>query len=1205
MKKLFSKKSLIFILITTLLLASLIITYSIGNIGIVKTLYTAEQAVGDEYEYGYTGEAQEFVTPYTGVYKLEVFGAAGGDQVSNGYYGKDALGGRGGYSVGYLNLTKDQVLYVYVGGKGENVSNQVVNQKGGYNGGAGGSSYSDTASNDEWTEINNNTIYIAPGGGATHIATVNRGTLNTYYSNREDVLIAAGGGGGAIYSYCSGKTYSQTGSTFENWIDPGYGNGGAGGGSVGNPTLTNVRNWAGSGEYGFATGSNGGGAGFKSGYNAAGGTGYVNTQLSNSLMESNVRVGDGYAKITLVEVVAFTVNYDANEGEGTTLPSTSGVQDVNGNALVTLAQNNFTKDGYTFDSWNTKADGTGEKYPAGGEILVSENTTLYAQWKPTTYDISYVLNGGELAVENPEGYDIETENFILNNPTRVGYVFKGWTGANGQEPQLTVRVEKGSTGNKEFVANWEANQDTQYIVRHWLQKQNSNPNEYTEDNYTQKALGRYSGESDGRVTPPVNTYDGFTSPTPQEYIIKADGSLIVDYYYPRNSYNFTLEECEGVDTTGSSQTGTYFYEDVLTLKETTKDGYTWVGWSNGETEDTIQVTINLSDVVIRPIATKNVYTIEYKTNEIGSSETVFSTENPSTYTVTDESFTLVAPTKEGYEFLGWTYEGQEVPQLEVTIEKGSVGNKEFTANWIAQGDTTYIVNHFLQKLDGNAEILDEENYTKDYTDVLTGQSDSTVTPAVKDYDGFTAPETQEVTILPNGGLVVNYYYLRNKYQFLAEEVEGVNKEGTTEDGEYLFETPITVNAQALPGYTWQKWINVGTEQEVVLNNFEFPMPNGNITLKPVVTKDLYTIVYNLEGGIVEEAKEVYTVTDESYTVPTPVKPGYVFAGWSEEGIEGLRNEIVIEKGSTGNREFTANWVLDEHTAYKVEHYIQTADLSDYEIYGTENKEGTTFDEVVAQPQVIAGFKFDAQNENNVIVGNIREDGNLTLKVYYTRNIYAVTLSAGEGTINSENVTNYIYGVETVLPTDVTKEGFTFAGWYDNEELTGEAITKIEAGEAGAKTYYAKWQEGQVPVGDLVIETDEYVIDEENSFIESVKAETTVETFLSKIRVNRDVKVLDKEGNELSQDAFVGTECKLQITVDEENTKTYDILVIGDINSSGTINITDLVSLNKVILGIKVLTPREELIYKKVFDLNKNGNINIADLVSLNHIVLGI
>ena len=74
----------------------------------------------------------------------------------------------------------------------------------------------------------------------------------------------------------------------------------------------------------------------------------------------------------------------------------------------------------------------------------------------------------------------------------------------------------------------------------------------------------------------------------------------------------------------------------------------------------------------------------------------------------------------------------------------------------------------------------------------------------------------------------------------------------------------------------------------------------------------------------------------------------------------------------------------------------------------------------------------------------------TLTVQWTAPTYAVTLHANGGTINSGNVTEYTYGVGATLPTDVTRTGYTFKGWYDNESLTGNPVTAIGGAETGNK-----------------------------------------------------------------------------------------------------------------------------------------------------------
>ena len=86
-----------------------------------------------------------------------------------------------------------------------------------------------------------------------------------------------------------------------------------------------------------------------------------------------------------------------------------------------------------------------------------------------------------------------------------------------------------------------------------------------------------------------------------------------------------------------------------------------------------------------------------------------------------------------------------------------------------------------------------------------------------------------------------------------------------------------------------------------------------------------------------------------------------------------------------------------------------------------------------------------------------------LTVQWTAPTYTVTLNAGDGTINSGNVTSYTYGVGATLPTDVTRTGYTFKGWYYNENLTGSPVTAISNTETGNKEYWAKWEINQYTI----------------------------------------------------------------------------------------------------------------------------------------------
>ncbi len=78
-------------------------------------------------------------------------------------------------------------------------------------------------------------------------------------------------------------------------------------------------------------------------------------------------------------------------------------------------------------------------------------------------------------------------------------------------------------------------------------------------------------------------------------------------------------------------------------------------------------------------------------------------------------------------------------------------------------------------------------------------------------------------------------------------------------------------------------------------------------------------------------------------------------------------------------------------------------------------------------------------------------------------IYTVQFNTNGGTIHSGTITDYIFGTTTTLPADITREGYTFAGWYETEDFSGAAVTEIAADTQGNKVYYAKWVQNPTPV----------------------------------------------------------------------------------------------------------------------------------------------
>ena len=145
------------------------------------------------------------------------------------------------------------------------------------------------------------------------------------------------------------------------------------------------------------------------------------------------------------------VTFDSNGGTGT-MPNQSFYYNVS----QKINDNKFTRENYIFDSWNTKADGTGTRYINKQSIKVTSNTTLYAQWEKVKYDVIFNSNGGIGTMDNQQYAFDDNKALNLNTFTRTGYIFKEWnTKADGSG--TTYEAGKVISINKELVlyAQWE------------------------------------------------------------------------------------------------------------------------------------------------------------------------------------------------------------------------------------------------------------------------------------------------------------------------------------------------------------------------------------------------------------------------------------------------------------------------------------------------------------------------------------------------------------------------------------------------------------------------------------------------------------------------------------------------------------------------------------------------------------------------------
>ena len=196
--------------------------------------------------------------------------------------------------------------------------------------------------------------------------------------------------------------------------------------------------------------------------------------------------------------VTFTVSYSANGGSGTMV---DGDSPYSSGSTVTILDNEFTRSGYVFDHWDTKADDSGTDYNEGDTFVISASTTLYAQWA-SAYTVSYDANGGTgTMTDSNSPYRVDTSVTVKDNAfTRTDYTFVRW---NTKADGTGTYYDEGDTftisSNTTLYAQWRITD---------LAGHNGTINFGNASGSLKVNATSVSGDDDLRVTWTVNTVPG-------------------------------------------------------------------------------------------------------------------------------------------------------------------------------------------------------------------------------------------------------------------------------------------------------------------------------------------------------------------------------------------------------------------------------------------------------------------------------------------------------------------------------------------------------------------------------------------------------------------------------------------------------------------------------------------------------------------------
>jgi len=289
---------------------------------------------------------------------------------------------------------------------------------------------------------------------------------------------------------------------------------------------------------------------------------------------------------------------------------------------------------------------------------------------------------------------------------------------------------------------------------------------------------------------------------------------------------------------------------------------------------------------------------------------------------------------------------------------------------------------------------------------------------------------------------------------------GADGDVPTDATSYEAEESFAVkNAGSLskPGYTFVGWntANDGSGDNYAAAD-NFTVGNNNINLYAQWTTVAYTINYNLNDGTNHNDNPAgFNVETPTITLQSPAKTGYTFAGWFNN--EGLTGEAVtqIAQGSTANVTLYAKWTAIAYTI--------TYNLNE----GTNHNDNPTgfnveTPTITLQSPTKTGYTFAGWFNNAGLTGDAvtqiaqGSTANVVLYAKWTLTNYSITYNLNEGTNHNDNPAGFNVETPTITLQSPTKTGYAFGGWFNNEGLTGEAITQIAQGSTANVTLYAKW-----------------------------------------------------------------------------------------------------------------------------------------------------
>ena len=669
-------------------------------------------------------------------------------------------------------------------------------------------------------------------------------------------------------------------------------------------------------------------------------------------------------------------------------------------ATINLAD--ATKTGYSFGGWFTNSEFTGDEV-----TQIALNSTgdkvLYAKFTVNQYTISFDSNGGSAVTAITQDYGTAIQ--APADPTKEGYTFNGWL-KGGQAYQIPATMP---AENIDLVASWTINQ---YTISFNSNGGSSVP-AITQNYGTQVNA------------PQAPTFAGYTFSKWQlngvdyEFATMPAQNIALDAVWNINQYTISFDSNGGSAVTAITQD---YGSAVIAPQAPTLTGYTFSKWQlNGV--DYEFTTMPAQNITLDAVWNINQYTMSFNSN--GGSSVPAITQNYGTAIQAPAD-----PTKEGYTFNGWLKGGQAY-QIPATIPAENI---DLVASWT--------INQYTISFNSNGGSA-VTAITQDYGSAV-------VAPPAPTLTGHSFSKWQlngvdyEFTTMPAQNITLTATWTVNPYTISFDTHGGSAVTAITQN----YGTEVSAPASPTKDYyTFSKWQLNGVDYEFTT------MPAENITLDAVWTPLQYDVTYHLNGGTNGNNPASYNIESDSIVFADATRDYYNFSGWYADSYCTGDRVTGIPKGSHGNVDVYAKWTPVE--------YVITFHLNN----GTNHESNAGTYTVVSETVILlaptrVGYTFggwfsNADFEGNVVMEIVQgSHGDVELYAKWTADRYPITYYL-DGATNPQSNPAY-YTVEGVASlAGATKEGYTFGGWFDNEQFTGDALTSIAPGRTGALSLYAK------------------------------------------------------------------------------------------------------------------------------------------------------